>query len=184
MYDSPVVLVQFPPLLQGLGSHASSIFINIVWRYIYHYITTNVVSSNPAHGNVYSIQHYMIKFVSDVRENDGFLQVVLKFCLWQIDSYKCAFWCKCIRSLCLFRTSQPDITLDVYNVTCYTTMDYGICQHFSNISCLFSTSICPNMFLFDCLFVFLLLLIVLIFVYTYLLCTHFQIWATYLDILA
>jgi hypothetical protein len=26
-------------------------------------ITTNVVSSNPAHGEVYSIQHYVIKFV-------------------------------------------------------------------------------------------------------------------------
>jgi hypothetical protein len=29
-------------------------------------ITTKVVSSNPAHGEVYSIQHYMIKFVSDL----------------------------------------------------------------------------------------------------------------------
>ena len=27
--------------------------------------TTIVVSSNPAHGDVYSIQHYVIKFVSD-----------------------------------------------------------------------------------------------------------------------
>jgi hypothetical protein len=26
-------------------------------------ITTEVVSSNPAHGEVYSIQHYVIKFV-------------------------------------------------------------------------------------------------------------------------
>ena len=28
-------------------------------------ITTNVVNSNPAQGDVYSIQHYVIKFVSD-----------------------------------------------------------------------------------------------------------------------
>jgi len=28
-------------------------------------ITTKVVSSNPAHGEVYSRQHYAIKFVSD-----------------------------------------------------------------------------------------------------------------------
>jgi hypothetical protein len=28
-------------------------------------ITTKVVSSNPVHGEVYSIQHYVIKFVSD-----------------------------------------------------------------------------------------------------------------------
>ena len=29
-------------------------------------ITTKVVSSNPSHGKVYSIQHYKIKFVSDL----------------------------------------------------------------------------------------------------------------------
>jgi hypothetical protein len=32
-----------------------------------------VVRSNPAHGEVYSIQHYVIKFVSDLRQVDGFL---------------------------------------------------------------------------------------------------------------
>ena len=30
-------------------------------------ITTKVVSSNPANGEVYSIQHYVIKFLSDLR---------------------------------------------------------------------------------------------------------------------
>ena len=30
-------------------------------------ITTNVVSLNPIHGEVYSIQHYVIQFVSDLR---------------------------------------------------------------------------------------------------------------------
>ena len=29
-------------------------------------ITTKVVDLNPAHGKVYSIQHYVIKFVSDL----------------------------------------------------------------------------------------------------------------------
>ena len=37
-------------------------------------ITINVVSSNPAHGEVYSIQHYVIKFVSDLRQVNGFLR--------------------------------------------------------------------------------------------------------------
>ena len=32
-----------------------------------------VVSSNPVHGEVYSIQHYVIKFVSDLRQFCGFL---------------------------------------------------------------------------------------------------------------
>jgi hypothetical protein len=39
-------------------------------------ITTNVVSSNPAHGEMYSIQHYVLKFVSDLRKVSGFLQVL------------------------------------------------------------------------------------------------------------
>jgi len=30
-------------------------------------ITTKVVSLNPVHGEVYSIQHYVIKFVNDLR---------------------------------------------------------------------------------------------------------------------
>jgi len=40
------------------------------------YEITNVVSSNPVHGEVYSI-HYMIKFVSDLRQVSGFLQILL-----------------------------------------------------------------------------------------------------------
>ena len=36
-------------------------------------ITTNVVSSNPVHGEVYLIQHYAIKFVSDLRQVRAFL---------------------------------------------------------------------------------------------------------------
>ena len=31
-------------------------------------ITTKVVSSNPVHGEMYLIQHYVITFVSDVRQ--------------------------------------------------------------------------------------------------------------------
>ena len=39
-------------------------------------ITTKVVSLNPAHGEVYLIQHYVIKFVSELRQVGGFLQVI------------------------------------------------------------------------------------------------------------
>ena len=39
-------------------------------------ITTNVVSLNLTHGEVYSIQHYVIKFVSDLRQVSRFLQVL------------------------------------------------------------------------------------------------------------
>jgi hypothetical protein len=44
-------------------------------------ITTDVVSSNPAHGEVYSMQHYTIKFVSDLQQFGGFLRV-LRFPVW------------------------------------------------------------------------------------------------------
>ena len=40
-------------------------------------ITTKVVSLSPTHGDVYLIQHYVIKFVSDLRQDSRFLQVVL-----------------------------------------------------------------------------------------------------------
>jgi hypothetical protein len=40
-------------------------------------IMTKVVSSNPSHGEVYSIHDYVIKFVSDLRWVGGFLRVLL-----------------------------------------------------------------------------------------------------------
>jgi hypothetical protein len=36
--------------------------------------TAMIVSSNPVDGEVYSIQHYVIQFVSDLRQVGGFLQ--------------------------------------------------------------------------------------------------------------
>ena len=39
-------------------------------------ITTNVVSSNSVHGEVYTIQQYVMKFVSDLRQVGGFLRVL------------------------------------------------------------------------------------------------------------
>ena len=39
-------------------------------------ITTNDVNSNSANGEEYSIQHYVIKFVSDLRQVGGFFQVL------------------------------------------------------------------------------------------------------------
>ncbi len=46
-------------------------------------ITTKVVSSNPVHGQVYSIQHYVIKFISDLRQADrqDITEILLKVAL-------------------------------------------------------------------------------------------------------
>jgi hypothetical protein len=45
-------------------------------------ITTNVASSNPVQGEVYSIQHYLIKFVSDLRQVGGFLRALQSTASW------------------------------------------------------------------------------------------------------
>ena len=39
-------------------------------------ITTSVVSLNPAHDEVYSIQHYVIKFVNELRQVSCFFRVL------------------------------------------------------------------------------------------------------------
>jgi len=39
-------------------------------------ITRKVVNSNPAHDEVYSIQQYVIKFVSDLRQVGGYLRLL------------------------------------------------------------------------------------------------------------
>jgi hypothetical protein len=39
-------------------------------------INTKVVSSNPADGEVYSMKHYVIKFISDLRQVGDFLWVL------------------------------------------------------------------------------------------------------------
>jgi len=39
-------------------------------------ITTNVVSTNPAHDEVYAKQHYVIKFASNLLQVCGFLRVL------------------------------------------------------------------------------------------------------------
>jgi hypothetical protein len=36
-------------------------------------VTTKLVTSNLGHGKVYSIQHYVMKFVGDLRQVSGFL---------------------------------------------------------------------------------------------------------------
>jgi hypothetical protein len=44
----------------------------MIFNYI---INTNIVSTNPAHEEVYSIQHYVIQFVSDLWQVGGFLRI-------------------------------------------------------------------------------------------------------------
>ena len=52
----------------------SQIVVSLVVPHL-HVFITKVVISNPDHSQVYSIQHYVIKFVSDLRQVGGFLRV-------------------------------------------------------------------------------------------------------------
>jgi hypothetical protein len=46
-------------------------------------ITTNVVSTNLVHDEVYSIQHYVIKVVSDLWQVGGFLRLLRFIHQWK-----------------------------------------------------------------------------------------------------
>jgi hypothetical protein len=50
--------------------------VEFTTTYAINAITTNIVSSNSTHCEVYLIQHYVIKFVSDLQQVSGFLQVL------------------------------------------------------------------------------------------------------------
>jgi len=72
-------------LIEHISYSVDDIDTDWSWSYgnwIYNYLSTymqsvpiitNVVSLNPAHGELYSIQHYVIKFVSDLQQVGGFL---------------------------------------------------------------------------------------------------------------
>jgi hypothetical protein len=50
------------------------------------YITTKVVSLNPFHSEVYSVQHYALKFVSNIRQSSSIhrndiIEILLKVAL-------------------------------------------------------------------------------------------------------
>ena len=51
------------------------------------HITHKVMSSNPTHGEMYLIQHYVIKFVSDLGQVSGFLWVTPVFSTNKTDRY-------------------------------------------------------------------------------------------------
>jgi hypothetical protein len=57
-------------------------------------ITTRVASSNSGQGEVSSIQHYVIKLVSDLRQVRGFLSIHYVFSYNILDESVCVFLVK------------------------------------------------------------------------------------------
>ena len=66
-------------LLRSLPTDQRTVVVVILWYLGLQLpsqsvaITTNVVSSNPVHGEVYSILHYVIKLVSHLRQVEVFI---------------------------------------------------------------------------------------------------------------
>ena len=92
--------------------------------------TTKVVSSNPALGEMYSIQHYVIKFVSDLRQVGGFLRfppnfVEFKIMMCELCSIKDFIVHWVLPLLCLFETIQYAL--------CHRKFSYMINQKFMKL---------------------------------------------------
>jgi hypothetical protein len=81
---SSYLQIKFTKAIIKFNAKLTSTNINISnWEYF----TTKVVSSNPVHDEVYSIKHYVIKFVSDLRQVGGFFQVPLSLPPIKTDSH-------------------------------------------------------------------------------------------------
>ena len=77
-------------------------------------ITTKVVSSNPVHGEVYSLQHYVIQFYCDLRRVGGYLRL-LRF----HPPIKLHDTTEILLKVALHTTNQPTETTSTLNVkTC------------------------------------------------------------------
>ena len=79
MRSEPSPLISLVLLIMSLKFLLGAILVVIIWQLDLQLpmqsvpIITNVVSSNHVHGEVYSIQHYVIKFFSNLLQVSGFL---------------------------------------------------------------------------------------------------------------
>ena len=71
----PVLIINQPVIKENYGLNIKTLWVSLQLPVQSVHITTKVVSSNPAHCEVYSVQHYVINFVSDLRWFGGFLLV-------------------------------------------------------------------------------------------------------------
>ena len=65
MYNELLLYLKF-------SARMSILPINLLYQGVV-VVTTKLVTSNLGHGKVYSIQHYVMKFVGDLRQVSGFL---------------------------------------------------------------------------------------------------------------
>jgi hypothetical protein len=75
-------------------------------------MTTKVVSSKPFYGEVYSIQHYVIEFVSDLREVSGFLRALRFSSTNKTDRHDIT---EILLKVALSTINQPFIFIEIYH---------------------------------------------------------------------
>ena len=80
----------------------------------------NVVSYNAAHGEVYLIQHYVIKFVSDLWQVGGFLWV-----LWFLPPIKLTVMIYIVTEILL------KVVLNTITLTLTSSIFISLCSFFS-----------------------------------------------------
>ena len=68
--------ISFEGVITLFEQGAVVIVIDTVVGFIQSVPVTTNMRSNPTHGEVYSIQHYVIKFISDLRQVGGLLRVL------------------------------------------------------------------------------------------------------------
>jgi hypothetical protein len=64
----------------------SSSYSSWIYNYLCNQCISLLVSSNPSHGEVYSIQHYVINFVSDLQQFGDFCRVPCEIIIYSIIS--------------------------------------------------------------------------------------------------
>jgi hypothetical protein len=89
----------------------------------------NVASLNTVHGEMYLIQHYVIKFVSDLWQASGFLMV-----LWFSPSFKLTWivqgfigTCICLICFCTDMSIETTwcVTIDRWSFVCYVRIAHS-----------------------------------------------------------
>jgi hypothetical protein len=135
-------------------SHGSWIYNHLYTCTISAKITTNAVSLNPAHGEVCSIQHYVIKFVSDLRQVGGFLPSTLVSSTNKTDHHNWRYNWHIVETVviyigCIFiqviqYVKWPWPQLQSGSIICHRAMDTSMQEqdgHFSDLDLIYSQGV-------------------------------------------
>ena len=100
-----------------------------IWDYNYTF-TIKVVSSNPAHGEVDSMQYYVIKFVSDLRQAQIFFKVAIKTITYPPISYLMSETVQLIylvKQVGIYRINRKKLNWHIYDMNFTIYKYWSVC---------------------------------------------------------